>query len=264
MSLVRIGPGERIKIALRRLLQTVGFEIYRKGKVRELPDVLAHLYSLGLAPQTVVDVGAADGTHALYEAFPRARHLLIEPLAEFEPYLEKITRAYEADYLLAAAGAAPGTTEITVARSPWCSSTLGLREVDRIDAPPRIVPVVTVDDLCRERACRGPFLIKVDVEGGELDVLRGAELTLVETEVVLLEVSLFEFWPDAPLLHEVVAFMKERGFVSYDIYGREVRPLDGALARMDIAFVKESGRFRRQQVEMTEEQADRAWRNWGR
>jgi hypothetical protein len=38
--------------------------------------------------------------------------------------------------------------------------------------------------------------------------------------------------------------MRERGFVAYDIFGGHTRPLDGALGQIDMAFVRESGRFR--------------------
>jgi hypothetical protein len=63
---------------------------------------LRHPSSLGLAPRTVIDVGTADGTYSLHQSFPRARHLLIEPLVEFEPYLQQIAHTYDADYVLAA------------------------------------------------------------------------------------------------------------------------------------------------------------------
>ncbi|MHB1345467.1 MAG: hypothetical protein ACYCX3_14095 [Thermoleophilia bacterium] len=43
---------------------------------------LRHLAAVGLEPATVIDVGAADGTHELYSAFPSAKRLLVEPLAE--------------------------------------------------------------------------------------------------------------------------------------------------------------------------------------
>jgi hypothetical protein len=39
--------------------------------------------------------------------------------------------------------------------------------------------------------------------------------------------------------------MKDRGFVVYDICGFVQRPLDGALAQVDLAFVKENGHFRK-------------------
>ena len=87
-------------------------------------------------------------------------------------------------------------------------------------------------------------MIKVDVQGAEIEVLNGATEVLADTELLLLEVSLFAFMKESPELFEVVSYMKELGFVVYDIYGGHSRPLDGALGQCDIAFVKEQGMFR--------------------
>jgi hypothetical protein len=43
---------------------------------------------------------------------------------------------------------------------------------------------------------------------------------------------------------EVLAFMAERDFFPYDVFGGYNRPLDNALAQLDIAFVKREGPFR--------------------
>ena len=66
--------------------------------------------------------------------------------------------------------------------------------------------------------------------------------------MVILEVSLFQFVEGGPELHNVVAFMKAKGFVAYDMFGGHTRPLDGALAQVDIVFVKERGVFRTSHV----------------
>ena len=44
---------------------------------------------MDLKPNTVIDVDVAYGTQALYELFPNARHILIEPIEEFVPHLDK-------------------------------------------------------------------------------------------------------------------------------------------------------------------------------
>ena len=68
--------------------------------------------------------------------------------------------------------------------------------------------------LARPKArLQGPFVLKADVEGAELEVLAGATEVLAETELVLLELSLFELVPGTPQLHEVVALMHQHGFV---------------------------------------------------
>ena len=48
--------------------------------------------------------------------------------------------------------------------------------------------------------------------------------------------------------------MKDRSFVVYDIIGCNYRPYDGALAQVDLVFVKEDGRFRKYHYYATEKQ----------
>ncbi len=123
--------------------------------------------------------------------------------------------------------------------------------------------MVRVDDIASERGLAGPFVVKVDVEGGELDVLSGALEVLRTTELVLLEVSLFELIPGAPQFHDVVSWMHDHGFVAADFFDAHNRPLDGALARMDVAFVQADGRFRQSHSYGTSEQLDALYTSWG-
>lgn len=250
--------------ASRRALAAYGIEIHRtdRGMRRTMPAVLAHLQALGLDPATVIDVGVGPGTPDLYQAFPRSSLMLVEPLEEWRPHLEAIARERPARIAVAAAGARAGQVEIAVHRAPVCSSMIGSRPEDGAQ-PHRPVPVVRLDDLRAEHGLTGPYVVKVDVEGGELEVLAGAPEILRETELVLLEVSLFQLVPGAPQLHDVVAWMHSHGFVVAELYNGHNRPLDGALAQLDIAFVQEDGRFRQNQAYATPAQADRLYSGWG-
>ena len=103
----------------------------------------------------------------------------------------------------------------------------------------RNIPAITLDGICRERNLSGPYLIKVDVDGQEVDVLAGATEILQQTEYVIVEVTLFG------QMYNVMSFMKSQGFAAYDIVDLSYRPTDTALWQVDMAFVKESGQFRR-------------------
>ena len=234
------------------------------GPRRSLAEVIEAARGAGLQAATVIDVGVAWGTPGLYDGFPEARHLLVEPLAEYEEALQQICARHRAEYVLAAAGAEPGELEIAVHRVPTLSSPLGERASDVSGASTtRTVPVVRLDALCAERGLTGPYVIKADVEGAELQVLEGAAGILGETELVLLETSLWEFWDGAPLIAEVVAWMRDHGFVVYDLWGGHTRPLDGALAQVDVAFAREGGVLRGRRGYATPEQADALYRSWG-
>jgi len=231
-----------------------GFDIPRPRVRTSLAGVLDHIKSLNFQPQTVIDVGVAYGTAELYEKFPDANHLLIEPLSECEAFLQDICRQYNAQYIISAAGKQSGTTVINVHRGLEGSSILKEMEGNDADGVPREVPMVTIDDLSANRKLKSPYLLKLDVQGAELEVLEGAGNVILDTELIILEVSLFEFMVNSPQFYDVVTYMKKQGFVVYDIFGSCVRPLDGALAQVDMAFVKENGQFRQCHFYATPEQ----------
>jgi FkbM family methyltransferase len=241
-----------------RLFNAVGLDIRRRRPPTparaSMAGGLAQLARLGFKPQTVIDVGVAYQTSELYEAFRDATILLIEPLAEFEPFLRKICATYNAQYVLAAAGETSGTAVLNVRADKVGSSLLKEPEGVAVDSSPRTVPVITIDEVCLERNLRGPFLIKVDVQGAELQVLAGATRTLNETEAIILEVSLFGFWRDSPQFYDVIARMKQHGFVPYDFCGFLYRPIDNALAQVDMVFARENGLLRRTYLFATPEQ----------
>jgi hypothetical protein len=75
-----------------------------------------------------------------------------------------------------------------------------------------------------------------------LEVLYGATNSLVHAEFCLLEVSLIDLGGE-PLLAEVVFFMDEKGFQTYDICQFMRRPFDKAVYQIDMLFVKKNSRF---------------------
>ncbi|HEX8744072.1 MAG TPA: FkbM family methyltransferase [Thermoleophilaceae bacterium] len=256
---------QRAKRVARRALLARGVEVSRRGGARRtMAAVLDNMKRLGLAPATVIDVGVGYGTPELWEAFPHARLLLVEPIPDRfgGPALEAVRRRAGAELVTAAAGAEAGSAAITVHRAPEMSSLLGAWIGDR-EGEARDVPVVRLDDVVSERGLPGPYVLKVDVEGAELSVLDGSAAVLEEAEVVLLEVRLFKLVPGAAQLHDVIPYMKERGFVAYDLFGGALRLGDGALAVSNIAFVREDGRFRRDHAFGTPEQVDRMARELG-
>jgi hypothetical protein len=107
------------------------------------------------------------------------------------------------------------------------------------------VDVLSLDDLVSAGEIPGiPEVLKIDVEGYELEVLKGAGRLFGKTELVILEVSLYRFWGQ-PVFHEVVAWMADRGYVLYDFAGFNRRPKDGTLGQADACFIRQDSRLRR-------------------
>ncbi len=245
--------------AVRAVTGRLNIEVRRAGRGRRhtMEGVLAHLRGLGLQPATVVDVGVAHGTPALYDAFPDAHLVLIEPLVpEYADSINAVLAARPGQWIQAAAGPQPGEMTIEVHTAPVLSSSKG------VGGQPRTVPVTTVDAAVAS-APAGPVVLKVDVEGAELEAIAGAADTLARAELVLLEVALFEFSPGVPVFHEVIGAMAERGWVVHDVYDGGLRPLDGSLGRVDVAFVRRDGRFWSDQRFATPEQLAALTASWG-
>ena len=65
---------------------------------------------------------------------------------------------------------------------------------------------------------------------------------------MLVEVSFLGFCgPEAPLIADVIAFMRERDFVAYDVLGLWHRPLDGTMAQADVLFLRSGDPLRADQ-----------------
>lgn len=245
------------------VLKPFGYSVYNthyiEGRLRRptLDGALSHLKKVGFAPACIIDVGAAYGTPPLYKTYPDIPQVLIEPLQEYKPELETLAQQYpKMIIVMAAAHHMPGTMEINVL--PELDSTSFYTE-QGANAVKRTIPVMTLDEICTQNNLNGPYLIKADVEGAELDALRGAEQILKETDCVILETTLFRYREGAPLIHDVIHYMTERGYLLFDIVGAAYRPLDDSLVRIDLVFVREDSPIRSNQSRTTsEDQAVRA------
>lgn len=131
-----------------------------------------------------VDVGANVGSYAIWAGELGADVIALEPAADtFALLLENIAlNDYRVEAIEAAAGAVCGTARFTT----------GLDSVNRLDprgcveAPAVMVDMVTVDSVIGDRSVAG---MKVDVEGYEIDVLRGAEQALSEHRIGLIQLE---------------------------------------------------------------------------
>jgi FkbM family methyltransferase len=250
------------KRALRNFFELFGYKIVLiqqkndLGRKREsTKESYLLIRNLGFLPRTIVDVGVAKGTPDLYLSFPDSYFLLIEPLKEYESALKSTLMKFKGSYVMAAAGSSFGQVTLNVHKNHLEGSSLYKESMgSEADGYEITVPMIKVDDILQEKGLKGPYLLKIDAQGAELDVLEGAHRAMAEAEVISLEVSMFEFMKAAPQFSEVIFYMKNHGFVAYDIIIGWNRPLDNALGQVDVIFVKEKGLFRKDHSYSTIEQ----------
>ncbi len=237
--------------------EIVTFNTAQYWERQSLPGVLAQIGRMGVEVNSVIDVGAAHGDWSVTcsTVLPNAKFLLLEPLIEYQQQLENsVQRIPHAEYHVVGVNREPGTRCIRVHPDLVGSSFYLEAEDSDVNGHPRSVPVDTLDSICGTHNLKPPYLIKIDVQGAELDVLAGGGGVLGNSEFVIIEYSYFNFYDNETTIIDVIESMNESGFALYDIFGLSYRPLDGALAQSDLCFVRTDGPFRERHFFATEEQ----------
>lgn len=240
--------------AVNAALGIFGLRLLRaNAPVRNFSLFFEHLKSLGVEVRTVIDVGIAFGTSSIYDAFPRARYFLIEPVAECLPVLEKLKKRLNAEYFLLAAGAENGEVTFNVHEDISGSSLFAQVEGKALDGEARPTPMRRLDLLLPENL-EHPVFLKVDTQGAELEVLKGLGSRISEIDLLILETTMMPLRQGIPQFADIVRYCDEAGFAVYDVLEGHMRALDGALAQIDLAFVRKDSPLRSEAAFFTPEQ----------
>jgi FkbM family methyltransferase len=102
------------------------------------------------------------------------------------------------------------------------------------------VPIVRLDDVAGELSLDGrAAMLKLDVQGAELDALRGAEASMRRIELIEVEQALVPMYRGAPTLAELFAFLDAHAFRLVSIEPNTLDPRTSHVIEVNALFARE-------------------------
>ena len=206
----------------RRLFRSRGLNVPSLRLARQAMRSRLHLLppDLDLAGRLALDIGANEGnfTVGLKGLAPAARVVAVEPAPEPRARLEaRVAELSGVRIVGKAVGAEPGTATFHLTGHDHNSSLQRPRdEMSTLYSDPGWqvvrdleVGVTTLDELSEGEPVS---VIKLDVQGGELDVIRGGAATLERTTAVLMEVTFVSHYEGDATFDGLHEEMTGRGF----------------------------------------------------
>lgn len=195
---------------------------------------------------TIFDVGANKGkiSEIYLDYFPAARIFAFEPFpASMEQYKNRIKNNPRVQTFLMALGDRKGVSKLSINKNADTNSLLeskkmGLSSDDQVVSIGNIdVEVETIDGFCKEKGIEHIDILKLDIQGGELAALKGAEdmLRYKKIGMIYSETYFKQQYKDQPLFHDISKYLETVGYAIQDfynpIYGK------GSIAWCDVIFL---------------------------
>lgn len=237
-----------LRLARSRVVKLAGVAVnpdFRRGLRRGVAASVEHRNIPFRADfRTVIDVGASRGQFALFAAsrFPEARIISFEPLPGPRAKLEEALGG-RAEVIPLALGSESGSTTMHVSRRDDSSSILEIGEAQTRNFPgteavgEQRVEIDTLDDALPGPPER-PCLLKIDVQGLELEVLKGATETLRRVDEALIECSFVRLYEGQALADEVIALALHAGLRLKGVHG-QVKTESGEPIQADLHFCRD-------------------------
>jgi FkbM family methyltransferase len=207
--------------------------------------MISALARQGIAPGTVIDVGANVGQFAIASAmiWPDVKVHSFEPVPETVSILkENVRKLPNIKVYPMALGERQGECSFHVNSYSHSSSILSLAQPHRAAFPEAqetrtmLVELTTLDKVFADLELTPPVLLKLDVQGYEVETLNGGQRTLQRCEYVILEASFKPMYEGEVAFTGVLATMERLNYEFLRPVGWLSDPSTGEVLQVDALF----------------------------
>ena len=236
---------------LKAIFRAMGYQMYKTSdgivfrKKQTQGNEFSWLQEAGI--KTILDIGAHKGEFSqhIHRWLPQARIIAFEPLADCFAQL-KNNCSEISNFTAVNMGVGDKTGEEEINRSEFSPSS-SLRPMAKLhkEAYPHTakswketIQLTTLDDFGKKNPFGEKLLVKIDVQGLEDAVIRGATDTLKHATIVIVETSFQPLYEGQPLFSDVYHILKEHGFTYSGSWGQWKNPQDGTILQQDAIFIR--------------------------
>ena len=211
--------------------------------------MISDLAKQGIAPGTVIDVGANVGQFAIASVmtWPGVKVHSFEPVPETVSILKKnVSKLPNVRVYPVALGEREGECSFHVNSHSHSSSILSLAQSHRAAFPEAcetrtmMVELTTLNKVYADIELTPPVLLKLDVQGYEVQTLKGGQRTLQRCDYVILEASFKPMYEGEVPFTGVLATMERWGFEFLRPVGWLTDPSSGEVLQVDAFFRRRS------------------------
>jgi FkbM family methyltransferase len=197
---------------------------------------------------TILDIGSNQGQFALMinAVFPEAQIYGFEPIPDcYQKLISNTTRIQKFKAFNLGLGYEQGEIEFQSNDFSGASSFLRMSNLHKDTFPytkqTQIIKVQVerLDQVANKLMIEFPLLIKVDVQGYEIQVLKGGIETFQKAQAIIIETSHEHLYENQPLFDDIYCQLKSWGFNYKGSIDQMCSPTTGAVLQSDSIFVKD-------------------------
>jgi FkbM family methyltransferase len=204
-------------------------------------------------PKVIFDLGANYGgiIGKYHKEFPEATIYGFEPIASlYQQAVGYFLQIPQVKLFCKAITNYNGTIKFNVNASEDASSILESNIAPLTDSHKGVlttvqtleVPCIKIDNFCNENNISQIDILKMDIQGGELKALQGAENMLKNGKISLIytEVWFVKGYKDQPLFDDIAAYLHKYAYKMFSLYNVTFNVTTGRIIYADAIFVQEN------------------------
>jgi FkbM family methyltransferase len=171
-------------------------------------------------PKYLCDIGANNGlwAYVLQQMNPNLEHIVFfEPQTQYQEKLQKLSFP-NITKVIYPCGLGDQKEELAIKGGTASASFFDVEQQteyfpDSLSDKQESVEIHLLDEIYAQDNLPTPDLIKLDVQGFELNVLKGGINTLRKTKYLVIELSFRQFYKNQPSIWEIFKFLQENNFI---------------------------------------------------